>query len=86
MWCKNKYKFIPLTSNNSNIDIVVFKNICKIFWNESPIVHFSFYYKSYEVYTVKKCQLEKCQRGKRNTVYNYISFKILFITIHLKND
>ena len=35
-------------------NIVVFKDICKIFWNESPIVHFSLYYKPYEVYTVKK--------------------------------
>ncbi len=42
-----KYIFQPFTSNNSNIDIVVFKN-------ESPIVHFSFDYNPYIALIIKK--------------------------------
>ncbi len=58
------------TSNNYNKDIVVFKNICKILWNESPIMHFSFYYKPYEVYTVKKtCQLSSDVSSDIDSIY-----------------
>ena len=50
----NQFFLISLISNNYNIDIAVFKNIFKVFLNESPIVLFSFYYKPYIGLVVKK--------------------------------